>query len=85
VGPANGRSRPSHWPGTRDGHALRQATARRFSTALLDFWAPRYAFLLPGGQVAYQLGAQIVLLDLNRREIALLGLGAGLVVTLDSP
>ena len=66
---------------TRSGKRLRVA----FSTALLDFWAPRYAFLLPGGQVAYQLGAQIVLLDLNRREIALLGLGAGLVVTLDSP
>lgn len=47
-------------------------------------WPSRNATVLPGDQVVYQLGDQIVLLDLNSRKLAFLALGQGPVVVLQS-
>jgi hypothetical protein len=49
-------------------------------TPFLNNWATRYPFVLPGDLVVYQLGSQIVLLDLRAKRIALLARGRGLVV-----
>ena len=46
-------------------------------------WHSRGASILPGDQVVYQLGNQIVLLDLNLRKIGLLHLGCGPVVVFE--
>lgn len=48
-------------------------------------WYSRNAVTLPHGQVVYQAGEQIVLLDLATRRIALLAIGQGPVVELDPP
>ena len=40
-------------------------------------WPPRFATVLPGDLVVYQLGDQIVVLDLNARKLGLLALGRG--------
>ncbi len=45
-------------------------------------WEARYATILPGDQVVYQLGDQIIILDLNKRKIGLLAVGRSPVVTL---
>ncbi len=45
-------------------------------------WFSRYPTILPGDQVVYQLGDQIVILDLNKRKIGLLAVGRSPVVTL---
>jgi len=47
------------------------------------WWQTCYATVLPGDRVVYQLGDQVVLLDLNLRKIGLIALGRGPVVTLD--
>jgi hypothetical protein len=41
--------------------------------------------MLPGDQVVYQLGDQIVLLDLNQRKLGLITLGRGPLAALDAP
>lgn len=46
-------------------------------------WKSRYATILPGDQVVYQLGEQIVILDLNSRKIGLIAYGRSPVVRLD--
>jgi hypothetical protein len=46
-------------------------------------WNSRNASILPGDQVVYQLGDQIVLLDLNARKIGLITRGRGPLVLLD--
>ena len=46
-------------------------------------WLSRNASILPGDQVVYQLGDQIVLLDLNARKIGLITRGRGPLVLLD--
>jgi hypothetical protein len=46
-------------------------------------WNVRNATVLPGSQVVFQLDQQILLLDLNTRQLALLALGRGPVVALD--
>jgi hypothetical protein len=46
-------------------------------------WESRYGTVLPGDEVVYQLGNQIVILDLNQRKIGLIAMGRGPVVTLD--
>ncbi len=72
------------WPG----EGLRARSARtgvrtRIALELPGLrWSARYATVLPGEQVVYQLGRQIVLLDLASRRIALLALGMEPVVTL---
>ncbi len=48
-------------------------------------WSSRYATLLPGDQVIYQVGRQIVLLDLPTKRIAFLTRGYSPVVVLPSP
>jgi hypothetical protein len=48
-------------------------------------WIARNATILPGDQVVYQLGNQIVILDLSTRKLAFLALGQGPVVGLPSP
>lgn len=45
-------------------------------------WKSRYATILPGDQVVYQLGEQIVILDLNSRKIGLIAYGRSPVVRL---
>lgn len=54
-------------------------------TPFIMNWPTRYATILPGDQVVYQLGAQIMLLDLNQRKLGLITLGRGPVVVLDPP
>lgn len=46
-------------------------------------WWPRFATVLPGDIVVYQLGDQVVRLDLNRRRMSLLALGHSPLVLLD--
>lgn len=48
-------------------------------------WIARNATILPSDQVVYQLGNQIVILDLSTRKLAFLALGQGPVVGLPSP
>jgi hypothetical protein len=45
-------------------------------------WPSRNATVLPGDQVVYQLGDQIVVLDLRTRRIGLVARGRGPVVIL---
>jgi hypothetical protein len=47
-------------------------------------WRTGSASVLPQDQVVFQLGDQVVLLDLNTRKLGLLALGRGPVVALDS-
>ncbi|MHB1458903.1 MAG: hypothetical protein ACYC0V_18485 [Armatimonadota bacterium] len=47
-------------------------------------WESRYATVLPGDQVVYQLGKQIVILDLNSRRIGLIAYGRSPVVRLSA-
>lgn len=48
-------------------------------------WLSFRPVVLPGDQVVYQLGDQIVLLDLNERKLGLITLGRGLAVARDRP
>jgi hypothetical protein len=49
-------------------------------------WRSRYATILPGNKVVYQLGEdQIVMLDLESRKIGLIARGCSPVVTLNNP
>jgi hypothetical protein len=45
-------------------------------------WFSRCATVLPGSLVVYQLGEQIVVLDLERRQLGLLAKGRSPVVAL---
>ena len=53
-----------------------------FETPFLE-WISSNITMMPGGQVVYQLGDQIVLLDLNKRLIGLVTVGASPVVVLN--
>jgi hypothetical protein len=53
-----------------------------FETPFLA-WETRSPIILPGDYVIYQLGDQIVLLDINNRKIRLVAIGRGPVVTMD--
>lgn len=72
------------WPG--EGLRARSARTGARTRIALELpglrWSARYATVLPGEQVVYQLGRQIVLLDLATRRIALLAIGMEPVVTL---
>ena len=46
-------------------------------------WDTRNATVLPSGQIVYQLGSQLVLLDANQRKIGLIALGRGPVLFVD--
>jgi hypothetical protein len=56
-----------------------------FEVPFLMNWISRNAAVLPSERVIYQLGPQIVLLDLNSRKIGLITMGRGPVVILDEP
>lgn len=53
-----------------------------FETPFIN-WSSTNATVLPGDQVIYQLGSQIVLLDLNTRKMAMVAVGRGPVIALD--
>ena len=66
--------------------ARNEETGERINAALeTSFleWYARNATVLPSDKVVYQLGDQIVLLDLNTRKIGLVTIGRGPVVVLD--
>lgn len=48
------------------------------------YWYSRFATVVPGDQVVYQLGNQVVLLDLNADKIGLITMGYGPVVILEN-
>ncbi|MDO8304146.1 MAG: hypothetical protein Q7T18_13000, partial [Sedimentisphaerales bacterium] len=54
----------------------------KFETPFLA-WVIQSPIFLPGDFVIFQLGDQIVLLDINNRKIRLITLGRGPVVTMD--
>jgi hypothetical protein len=65
--------------------AWNQRTKEKLNAALetpFMFWPSRNATVLPGDQVVYQLGDQIVVLDLRTRRIGLVARGRGPVVIL---
>lgn len=72
------------WPG--EGLRARSLRTGVSATVALELpglaWSARYATVLPGEQVVYQLGHQIVLLDLATRKIALVAPGQEPIVTL---
>jgi len=65
---------------------LYAATARESIRLGIDApflrWRARNATALPGDKVVYQLGSQIVLLDLNTRKIGLIAFGRSPIVVL---
>ncbi len=68
--------------------ALKARTGERLHLAMatpLLRWTSSNATMLPGDQVVYQLGDQIVLLDLNERKLGLITLGRGPVVVQGEP
>jgi hypothetical protein len=67
-------------PRTKDGTGGR--VHLQFDRLILH-WTTRNATVLPGGQIVYQLGSQIVLLDVDKRKLGLIALGRGPVVFLD--
>jgi hypothetical protein len=74
--------RTGFWP-VEGPHARNSATNEELDAALETpflVWVSRSATLLPEGRVVYQLGDQIVLLDLNGRRIALITQGRGPLV-----
>jgi hypothetical protein len=54
-------------------------------TPVIHTWQSRIATILPGDQVVYELGDQIVLLDLKSMRLALIPLGRGPLAVLDTP
>jgi hypothetical protein len=61
-------------------------TKQKFTVGLETpflLWMVRSPIILPGDFVIFQLGDQIVLLDINNRKIRLITLGRGPVVTMD--
>jgi hypothetical protein len=66
---------------SQTGRSLRVA----YETPLDWSLAARNPTILPGEQVVYQLGDQIVLLDLNTRTVGVVARGRGPLVVLDPP
>lgn len=75
-----------YWPieGLRATHLFSRAVVRvALETTLIHAWRARYPVLLNRRQVVFQFGRQVVIADLDRRQIGLLARGAGLVVVED--
>jgi hypothetical protein len=70
-----------------EGLSARNEETRKGFTVALETpfleWYARNATVLPSDKVVYQLGDQIVLLDMNTRKIGLVTIGRGPVVVLD--
>lgn len=79
------RVRHGFW-GSEGVTASNAVTGERFRVAVetpFIAWWPRFVTVLPGDIVVYQLGDQVVRLDLNRRRMSLLALGHSPLVLLD--
>jgi hypothetical protein len=55
-----------------------------YDTTFASWWG-RCVTMLPGNLVVFELGSQVCLLDIDKREITLLARGRGPVVILDGP
>ncbi len=67
---------------TADNRKTHEHLKVAFEAPFILGWFVRDATILPGDQVVYRLGDQIIILDLNRRKIGLLAVGRSPVVTL---
>ena len=69
-----------------EGLRAEKGDTRKWLALELPFlhWYSRFATVLPGDQIVYQLGNQIVLLDLNADKIGLITMGYGPVVILEN-
>lgn len=88
IGPGDWDVWTGHDRGTSGLVAINKRTNEQIFAAMATpflYWQARNATLVSASQVVYQLGRQIVLLDLETRKIALIAMGEGPVVASSEP